>query len=450
MIAINKLDVSYRNYEDFVVIYNLRTKEIFKFEDVAADVLSIIYGNTEVDFDLIVDGILDIYECERADIENDINYFVQQLFEYGIIQIDENYFVTEKSNNDNHPVTDDVEGRIINLVYNKSMLYSVTFEMTYACNEKYIHCYANYPEDSDKKIVISMDKYKSILDELYNMNCMHIAFTGGDPFMYKGFEEVFTYARQKGFVCDIYTNGLYLSEHTDVLNRIIRLRPRAFYISLYGPDSDTHDRITTIPGSFEKTVKTISSLTFAGVSVVLNTMLLSVNCDKLDEIIKLAKELKAEYRVGMSLIYKNDGDSSPMKYFISDKEKIKTVLQRNNENVYSIDTPIGEENVSERMCGAGTTTLSISPDGIIYPCISLKIPLGNVANDSLLDVWNGNKRKDLEKLLSWDNAEECRNCESKKYCAHCPGISMAENNSLYACNTCDRMIAECVKELKNK
>ena len=36
--------------------------------------------------------------------------------------------------------------------------------MTYACNERCIHCYANYPEDSDTAKVISVSKYKELLD----------------------------------------------------------------------------------------------------------------------------------------------------------------------------------------------------------------------------------------------------------------------------------------------
>ena len=169
--------------------------------------------------------------------------------------------------------------KLIHEMQERDQLYSVTFEMTYACNERCIHCYANYPEDSDTAKVISVSKYKELLDELYEMNCLHVAFTGGDPFMYKGFLEVFLYARTKGFVCDIYTNGQYLADHYDVMECILRQRPRAFYISLYGSKSEVHDGVTAVQGSFEKTVRTINKLKANDIPVVLNIMLLSVNSD---------------------------------------------------------------------------------------------------------------------------------------------------------------------------
>ena len=448
LVSVNKFDVSYRNYDDFVVIYNLRTKEIFKFEDVAADILTIINSKCSIELEMIIDNILEIYECDRAEISEDIADFINQLFELGIVMIDGKYCEKRVGfNNVNQRMDDDFEGRIINLIYKKGLLYSMTFEMTYACNERCIHCYANYPQNSDKKMVINIEKYKEIIDELYEMRCMHIAFTGGDPFMYKGFEEIFVYARTRGLVCDIYTNGLYLADNNDVLERIIQLRPRALYISMYGASADVHDMVTTVRGSFDKTVNTVKALCRANISVVLNIMLLSVNCDQLSNIIKLAKQLGAEYRIGMSLIYRNDGDSSPMQYFIDDKDKIKELLMQNTENIYSIDSPIGEENMSDRLCGAGTTTLAISPDGQIYPCISLKMPLGNIMKDTIHSVWNSDKRKNLKELLSYDKAEECKKCRHKKYCAHCPGISLAESGDLYSCNTCDKTIAECVHEL---
>ena len=50
--------------------------------------------------------------------------------------------------------------------------------------------------------------------------------------------------------------------------------------------------------------------------------------------------------------------------------------------------------------------------------------------------------------LTWNNTEDCKNCSSKKNCPHCPAISLAESGNLFLCNTCDKTIAECARELE--
>lgn len=449
LIEFDKIDISYRDYEDFVVIYNLRTKEIVRLEDVAADVWRVITEDAQTDIDGIAKRISEIYDCEPSQVYNDMQDFIAELYRDGIVKIDGAYLQGETDGFERVSKKDsvDYEAKLIREMQERDQLYSVTFEMTYACNERCIHCYANYPEDSDTAKVIPVSKYKELLDELYEMNCLHVAFTGGDPFMYKDFLKVFLYARTKGFVCDIYTNGQYLADHCDVMECILRQRPRAFYISLYGSKSEVHDGVTTVQGSFEKTVRTINKLKANNIPVVLNIMLLSVNSDDAEATIDFAKSLGVEYRIGMSIIYKNDGDSSPMNYFINDKDIIKRVIKIELESMYSIDVPLGELKQRDRICGAGCTALSFSPDGDIYPCISLKEKLGNVFNDSIKTVWKSNKRHDLKNALIWRNTVECMRCKSQNECPHCVGISQQESGNMFSCNTCDRLIAECLYEI---
>ena len=109
---------------------------------------------------------------------------------------------------------------------------------------------------------------------------------------------------------------------------------------------------------------------------------------------------------------------------------------------------MGEERETDSLCGAGATSLAISPDGTIYPCISMKIPLGNILEENVGDVWNGERRRKLVESLTWNNTEDCKNCLSKKNCPHCPAISLEESGNLFLCNTCDKTIAECARELE--
>ena len=177
-------------------------------------------------------------------------------------------------------------------------------------------------------------------------------------------------------------------------------------------------------------------------------MILSENYDDLDGIISLATDLGVEYRVSMSLIYRNDGSDSPMGHFIGDKEKIKNVLRTIRSKVYSVDRPIeNKQEQSEFMCGAGVTSMCLSPDGTVFPCVSLKTPLGNINSSTVSEIWSGDARRSIVSSLRWDNTKECNSCPKQSNCPHCAGMSQAESGDMFACNTCDKLIAECISEL---
>lgn len=446
-VSVDTINTCSRRYGSFVVVYDLRCKVLLRLDDIAADVWDYVVGSGVVSLEDISCFVAGNYDCEIEDVRDDMRDFALELYEAGVLLIDgkpvDQFFVGNDA-----IIEDDAEGEIISELGDLGYLYSATIELTYACNEKCVHCYANIPGQASNPVHISVDDYKRIIDELRTMGCMHLAFTGGDPFMHPDFLEIYEYARLKGFVCDIYTNGLYLDSSEEAFSRIAKLKPRAFYISLYGSCAQTHDSVTLVPGSYDRTVSVVKRLVDGGIPVVLNMMILSMNSHQVDGMVALAKDMGAEYRISVSLIYRNDGDDGPMNYFVKNKETIKEILKASDDNFYSFDRSMGEGIYqNERLCGAGVTSISIAPDGSVYPCVSLKNLLGSVLVDSIEVIWSGESRRDFLSELKWANTHECSSCSARQVCLHCAGLSQAETGDMLSCNTCDRYVSECLLEL---
>lgn len=442
-ISFDRLSICSRAFNDFTILYDLQNKTILRLENVAADIWKCICSTNIVTDKDIVDTIANDYDCETDMIREDVIDFLDDLYSNGIISIDGIIKKVNPTANNSDGTFDDYEGIIIQELTESDQLYSATIEMTYSCNEKCIHCYAHYPSSSPSHNCTLHD-YKHILDELNELNCMHLAFTGGDPFMHDAFLDVFRYSRKLGFVCDIFTNGLYLYDNPKVVNEIIQLMPRAFFISLYGSSPEIHDNVTQTKGSFEKTISIAQLLKSKGIPVVFNIMVLTINCNDLPNMISLSKTLGIEYRWSLSIINRNDGDSSPMNYFVSDKRKIQQCFQSANDKIYSFDKPVFGNEFDEYMCGAGISTISIAPDGTIFPCVSLKVPLGNIKDSSIESSWNSKRRIKLRNSLKWTNTEKCFDCNYRSICPHCPGISQSETGNMLSCNKCDFTVAECL------
>lgn len=442
-------NICWREYEPFTVLYDLRNRQMLTLENVAADIWHMIASDSDCAIDDVIGRIAEEYGCDVAVIANDAYDFVYELYSAGIVHLDGSRFDPEVNKFKAGDSNGDIEGEVIRGLEPYNQLYSATFEMTYACNESCVHCYAHYPGVMPSPDTIPLSVYLQAIDNLRDMGCLHLAFTGGDPFMHREFPDVFFYARKRGFVCDIYTNGLSLHYNDELLMRMVAAQPRAFFVSLYGSRREIHDAVTRTPGSFDKTVSAIKRMKELGASVVLNVMLLTINYHDLTSIIRLADKLGVEYRVSMSLIRRNDGSDQPMDYFVDDKEAIKKSIMTVYDNFFSIDVSANEVERTEYMCEAGVTSISIDPYGRVHPCISLKHTLGNILEGTVREAWDNPERYRVIEALRWDNTKECMNCYSRKYCPHCPGMSQAESGDMLACNTCDKIVSKCIQEIES-
>lgn len=436
--TVDKNDIILRDYDDFSLIYNLKTNRYAKINEVASDIIKYVQKNQFASDEDIVNHIKRVYDIEE-DIHTDIMVFLHDLYNQRIfINPDKNLTFEGQDNS-----SDDLETEILHYMTEKRILFSATFEMTYRCNEHCIHCYA-YDGQFNRDILLN-EKIKETIDELYDLNCFHLVFTGGDPFMRKNFIDIYEYARKKNFSVDIYTNGLILSENDDMFNRIVSQNPKGIYISLYSSDSEVHDAITRIKGSWEKTVNAIKKLKKSGISVILNILVMKSNFCTLKETIAFAEKLGVVYRVGWIITETNVGGSEPLQYRIDDErqaielfESIRTKEERERQNTHvSLD---------DYVCGAGIISITITPNGDLKPCVSLNRTFGNIKDDRVKDVFYGKDMTSFVCGIKWKNTEKCKDCEHMEYCPHCVANSYNQEKNVLYPNDEDCFFAKCMSK----
>jgi len=80
--------------------------------------------------------------------------------------------------------------------------FAVTFEVTYDCNERCIHCYMESGRPS-----LLTDEVTRILDDLAEAGTVFVSFTGGEFFTRKDALTILDEAHKRHFVIDILTNA---------------------------------------------------------------------------------------------------------------------------------------------------------------------------------------------------------------------------------------------------
>jgi MoaA/NifB/PqqE/SkfB family radical SAM enzyme len=152
-----------------------------------------------------------------------------------------------------------------------------TIETSFRCNLACVHCYVNEPVGDfairDREMPLA--RLKTLVDEMAEAGCLNLLLTGGEVLVRPDFPELYLYAIRKGLLVTVFTNGTLVTDRIAAL--FDEYRPLAVEITLYGMTRETYEKVTRVPGSFDKCIEGIERLVKLGVPLSLKTMALTWN-----------------------------------------------------------------------------------------------------------------------------------------------------------------------------
>ncbi len=345
--------------------------------------------------------------------------------------------------------------------------FMVVWNFTKQCNLRCKHCYANatpYPAPDE----LTLEEKLEVVDQLDKAGVAAISFSGGEPLINKDFWKVAEYAASKGFYLTVATNGTLISEK--VARRLKEVGIRYVEISLDGPTPEIHDEFRGVKGAFNATIRGIKNAKAVGLEVGIATTATHENLHTIPDIIKLARELKADRFIVFNFIPTGRGkdiileDLTPM-----EREKLMKYLyeewQKGDMQIFStcpaysrISLTAMDRGTGDRVspthfaemelpaefggaakaltefiggCGAGRIYCSIEHNGDIQPCVFLPIKVGNVLRDGFVNVW---KNSEVLNALRDRDAENyaCHACPFRYVCGGCRARAYAYYGDILA------------------
>lgn len=428
--------LSYQTYmfgteESRTFISNERTHEYVLLEDLSSDLWKII-SDTE-DYNKVVEW------TKEKGLINELEDFIETLKEQDLLLnedsiLSENVVEFKPVGCEDEKETLKLKGDMTEWCFKHGYLFSLFVELTYACNLKCVHC---YNPKNISNVQIDINKMKQIIDDAKDMGCFNITFSGGECTLNKDFIEIVEYARSKRLSVEIFTNGQTLYDNPELYNRLINIYPYRIGLSLYSLDENTHEKITTVKGSYHKTLSVIEKLRTENISVEIKNFLLNTNCKDCIAIKDYAKKINATSVADLSLIPTIEGDGKTLQYAVMEDDLYE--LYTNSESpLYFKHGKLRDisEMQDESLCYAGCYTLCVTPNLEVRPCVSLPLNLGNLNEISLKDIWQKSINKEPDsKLYQWQQVtfkdlKECYKEDYCQFCAYCPGMGMLENGYL--------------------
>ena len=115
------------------------------------------------------------------------------------------------------------------------LLTHLDMELTERCNNNCIHCYINLPADdfNTSQKELATPRIKEVLSEAEALGCLTVRFTGGEPLLREDFEELYTFARERGLKIILFTNATLITPYFADL--FVRMPPlEKIEITVYG------------------------------------------------------------------------------------------------------------------------------------------------------------------------------------------------------------------------
>jgi len=310
--------------------------------------------------------------------------------------------------------------------------------LTYRCNLRCRFCYAGCtcqgPKEGSNQ-ELTTNQVVRILNIIRNdARVPSVSFTGGEPTLRSDLVELTAEATRIGLRVNLITNGTLLAGprrgfHSDKADALREAGLESAQVSLEGPNSEIHDNLTGVSGSFEKTLSGLAALRRAGIHVHTHTTINTVNAPHLKDLVRLISELGLR-RLSMNMIVPA-GTALDRSIQVSYRQIGELVEQVRVESrrlgvefMWYSPTPMCIFNplafgLGNKSCAACDGLLSISPTGDVLPCSSYPEPVGNLLREPFESVWKAARSRFFrEKKYA---PTECADCEEFIACAGaCP------------------------------
>ncbi|MEZ4268624.1 MAG: radical SAM protein [Myxococcota bacterium] len=309
---------------------------------------------------------------------------------------------------------------------------SITLVVRSECNVRCVMCHAGDILDSRERFM-SLAELQRFIDNLGPRGKRPSLFlTGGEPFMRKDILDVIALIKGEGMPCGVVTNGTLLG--SERIRRLIELDIDCVVLSLHGSET-VHDAITQRPGSYAKLIEAARELLARrkGTRVLLNCAITEHNADVLGDVVAEGERLGVdavrfehlnfvtpEEMEAQAAIWERLGDpSATVSSYVhspdgrTDFPAAVAKLQRRASKVPVIVKPNLDaterqswyrgDGEQKRHCTYPWRSLFVSASGDAYPCNFMFYKVGNLLEQPLDTIWNGDRmvrfRKDVGTAL---------------------------------------------------
>jgi radical SAM protein with 4Fe4S-binding SPASM domain len=351
---------------------------------------------------------------------------------------------------------------------------NVTLVPTYLCNLNCIMCRQKRNADDvktsrvwyDPSRELQIESWVGFLDQIVSFR-PYVYITGGEPLLYRHFEELVHQAKKRRLWVQIQTNATKLSGVADFL---VDVGVEVVSISLDGPPA-IHNSVRKDTRSFSRLEEGVRALVEArkkrrraGPVLSFNFTISRSNFEHLEEVVDIASGMNADFlqvqhtmfntpkivakhnqifspehvkAMGLNMVLPSIGEGA---YYQSEMTRddipvLLAVLHRARQRARGRINLRFMPNIPDELvppyyldlsypfierCNNFWKTLRVAPDGTVTPCLNFVV--GNITTETFTEIWNGDMMRRLRMLFSRRLVPGCIRCCQRHFCAASPAL----------------------------
>ncbi len=347
---------------------------------------------------------------------------------------------------------------------------SGTFELSPVCNLACKMCYVRKtPAEvaAHSRSILTLEQWKRIGDEALDSGLLFLLLTGGEPFLWPDFRELYEYLHRKGALISVNSNGTLISQ--DTVNWLTDHPPARINITLYGASDEAYQRLCGVKNVYHRVTANIDRLLGAGIQVKLNASMTPVNVQDREGIVRFAQERNILLDMGSYMFppIRRDADSTgrgerftpeeaahcsiEFKRLTMEPEQYRRYLEQAVQGI--VPAPGLDESCIDPVdgtvkCAAGRGSFWITWDGYMLPCGMVPEPKADIVQLGFDQAWRQTIRQTEQIRLSG----VCQACPDRRVCHSCMAMAIAETGThagipTYLCRMAEAIRSEAAKAL---
>ncbi|HYH18451.1 MAG TPA: radical SAM/SPASM domain-containing protein [Azospirillum sp.] len=221
----------------------------------------------------------------------------------------------------------------------------------------------------------------------------------GESLVHPDFDRFIAYASTRGVFTALSLNPLMLKRPTALA--LLRARPGKLYLSIDGHDNASFERIRGVENAYDPSVRNLL------------------------DFLELKKSFRSKVQIWVSMIHfgQNQESIARMREYWSKLEGVDYFFEKEfvtwDGNAPDVNRLDGRRPLAQKehvTCPFPWNRLTVTWDGDVVPCCydyDKRYVLGNVARQSLKEIWNGGPMRRLRREFLDNRVTNplCRNCE---------------------------------------
>jgi radical SAM protein with 4Fe4S-binding SPASM domain len=255
----------------------------------------------------------------------------------------------------------------------------ITISITNTCN---LRCQWCYGDCSGARTELNTKEWLQFINYLIANNFIQIYFEGGEPFFRADFLCILKYCTPH-MMTFVRTNGTLVGDKLAAELKSIGVG--RMLVDIMGARAETHDELTGVAGSFEKSCDAVARLASAGIKTDVLVILNRKNAPEIQKLIELAHGLGA-LRLGILRLYPlGRAKRSWGQLALSIEEQQAAVTNLRPPNGFKV---MQSWHPNDRNCCWQAAAVNAFGDSVGCMYLREYVNFGNIRTKPLLDTWH--------------------------------------------------------------